>query len=405
MLFEILIPVAAFTGVVLVLATLVMFARQQLEPSGPVQIDLNGRKTLEVSAGDLLLWTLAEHGIYLPAACGGRGTCGQCRVTVNSGGGPLLPTEELHIGADEAKAGMRLACMLKIRQSIAISVPDEILEVRRSICAVESNRCVATYLKELVLRIEQPLEFEAGDYVLLEAPPHRVKFEAFDIDTEYRERWEDSSFFELKSIVREPVTRAYSLANPPQERDRIVLIVRIALPPPMAPAGTPPGQASSYIFSLKPGDQVAIRGPFGDFHVQDGDREMVFIAGGAGIAPIRSMILGQIRAGSRRKMSFWYGARDLHELCYEEEFERASEQYDNFEYHIALSNPQPGSTWQGHTGYIHAVVHEQYLTEHPAPKEIEYYICGPPLMSAAVMQMLEKLGVPENHVFYDDFGA
>jgi len=402
---EIIIPVAVFTGLVLALAILVMVARQQFEPSGSVEINLNGRRALEVNAGSKLLWALAEHGIYLPAVCGGRGTCGQCRVTVQSGGGTLLPIEEAHIDAAEARAGMRLACMLKVRKPMVISVPESILDIRRSICVVESNHSIATYLKELVLRPPEPVPFKAGDYVLVEAPPHRIAFTDFEIDGQYRERWRDSGFFDFESVVREPVTRAYSLANPPQESDRLVLIVRIALPPPTAPAGTPPGQASSFIFSLKSGDEVAVRGPFGEFHLQEDDREIVFIAGGAGVAPMRSMILDQLMAGSRRRMSFWYGARDLHELCYEDEFEKTAEQYDNFQYHVALSDPESDSGWQGHTGFIHAIVHEFYLQNHPAPQEIEYYLCGPPLMSAAVMQMLEQLGVPEKNVFYDDFGA
>jgi len=402
---QIIVPTVVFTGLVLLLAIVVMLARRQLEPAGVVRIEVNRRRSFEVDAGGKLLWALAANGIYLPAACGGRGTCGQCRVTVSSGSVPLLPTEEAHIDAADARAGVRLACMLRLRGALAISVPETILAVRRSICVVESNRCVAPYLKELVLVPREPIEFAAGDYILLEAPPHRIAFSDFAIDERYRRFWQDNRLFALESVVREPVTRAYSLANPPADGGQLTLVVRIALPPPTAPAGTPPGQVSSFVFGLKPGDEVAVRGPFGEFHVRDSDREMVFIAGGAGIAPIRSMILEQLARGSRRRMSLWYGARNRHELCYADEFAAAAGQHENFDYQAALSNPDPDTDWHGHTGFIHAVVHDRYLLGHAAPQDIEYYVCGPPLMSAAVMQMLEQLGVPAGNVLYDDFGA
>jgi Na+-transporting NADH:ubiquinone oxidoreductase subunit F len=407
MLTQIAIPIVVSTGVVLALCAFVLAARRQLVPTGIVAIDVNGQRVLEVNAGARLLWTLAESGIYLPAACGGRGTCGQCRVTVTSGGGSPLPTELVHIRAAEAAAGVRLACMLRVREAMSISVPRSVLEVRRWVCTVVSNRNVSTYMKELVLRLPdaERIRFHAGDYVLLDAPAHRLKFRDFDIDAAFMDEWRRQRLFDLESVAREASTRAYSLANPPQEDDRLVLVVRIATPPPSAPPACPPGRVSSYIFGLKPGDSASIAGPFGEFHVADSSAEIVFIAGGAGIAPIRSMVLDQLSRGSGRKMSFWYGSRDIQDLCYEEEFERAAEQNETFEFHVALSMPRDREAWRGHTGFIHSVVYERYLKSHPAPRELEYYLCGPPVMSSAVIQMLEGLGVERRNIFFDDFGA
>lgn len=405
MYLQIAIPVVVFTSVVLTLTLLVLVARRGLEPGGVVTVTLNGGRNLEIPAGDRLLGSLADHDIHLPAACGGRGTCGQCRVRVTSGGNLVTPTDELHLSRDEIADGMRLACMLKVRGPLTIEVPDEILSVRELECVVESNRSIATYLKELVLACDEPLEFQAGDYVLVEAPAYRLSFDRIEIDAPYRARWEDSQVFDLKSVVREPVTRAYSLANPPQDEKHAVLVVKIALPPPSAPAGTPPGQVSSWLFGLKSGDRVSIRGPYGEFHIQETNREMLLIGGGAGVSPLRSMALDLLANGSQRRIGFWYGARDVEDLCYVDEFEAAAETHANFDYQVALSNADPGSDWHGHRGFIHAVVYEQYLKDHPAPADIEFYLCGPPLMSAAVLKMLEKLGVPGQQVFFDDFGA
>jgi Na+-transporting NADH:ubiquinone oxidoreductase subunit F len=405
MLIEVLVPVTVFTTLILALTVMVWLARRGLEPTGSVLININSKRSLEVRAGERLLFALAEHGIYLPAACGGRGSCGQCLVTVTEGSRPLLPTEEPHIGATEAAAGVRLACMLKILDPISVRLEETVLSVQRLTAIVESNRSVATYLKELVLRPEFPLEFEAGDYLLVEAPPYRIEFSEFDIDTRFSGRWNDYGLFKLKSKSRELVTRAYSLANPPGEQDRITLVIRIALPPPTAPIATPPGCVSSFLFGLKPGDSISLRGPYGDFHVQDTDREMVFIGGGAGVAPLRSMILDQLETGTKRRMSFWYGALDVDDLCYVEEFRAAAAAHENFSYHVALSSIGATTDWDGSRGFIHAVAHEQYLQDHPAPESVEYYLCGPPLMSAAALQMLEKLGVPAENVFFDDFGT
>ena len=402
---QIALPVAVFTAVVLSLTLIVLVARRGLEPGGFVSVTLGGGRSINVPAGHRLLASLAANDIFLPAACGGRGTCGQCRIRVTSGGGFVTPTEELLISRDDIAAGMRLACMLKVREPVSVELSDEMLSVRRFEAVVESNRNVATYLKELVLRLDGPLEFEAGDYVLVDTPPHRLSFEDFEIDTPFRERWDASGLFRLKSVVREPVARAYSLANAPQDKQHAVLVVKVALPPPSAPAGTPPGQVSSYLFGLRAGDRISLRGPFGEFHIQESEKEMLLIGGGAGISPLRSMVLDLLARGSKRRIGFWYGARDFEDLCYVEEFEKLAATHDNFDFRLALSNVGPRSSWQGHRGFIHGVVLEHYLKDHPAPGEIEYYLCGPPLMSAAVLKMLEQLGVPEQQIFFDDFGA
>jgi Na+-transporting NADH:ubiquinone oxidoreductase subunit F len=406
MLIQIFVPVAVFTLIIVALSALVLFARGWLSPSGSVSIEVEGVRTIRVGAGDQLLWSLANNGIYLAAACGGRGSCGQCRVTVLSGGGPLLPAEAAHISPQEAEQGMRLACMVKVRSDMRVRMPAGVRAVGRWDCVVASNRNVSTFLKELVLQLPagQRIDFAAGDYILLEAPPYRLKFRDIDIDSAFLGEWQRHGLFELESFTHARAVRAYSLANPPAEGDRIVLVVRIATPPISMPAA-PPGEVSSFIFGLKPGDRVAASGPFGDFHIAPTEREIVFIAGGAGIAPIRSMVLDMLGTGTKRKMSLWYGARNRLDLCYEDEFEAADRQHGNFEYRVALSSVDKGDDWSGYTGFIHSVVYEQYLQNHPAPDEVEYYLCGPPLMSSAVVQMLESLGVSRGNIFFDDFGS
>lgn len=405
MLLQVAVPVIVFTAIVLLLTTLVLAARHGFEPGGVVSIVINGKRRLEISAGGRLLASLAEQGIYLPGACGGRGTCGQCRVRVTSGGGVITPTEALSIGPDDVAAGARLACMLRVREPLEVHVPDEVLSVQHYSAVVESSRSIGTYLKEIVLKLDTPMDFAAGDYVLIEAPPHRLDFERIEIGSAYRARWQESRLFDLKSIVREPVTRAYSLANAPTDNGHVVLVVKIALPPPTAPRGTPPGQVSSWLFGLQPGDSISVRGPFGEFNIRDTDREMLLIGGGAGIAPLRSMVLDLLGTGSQRKIGLWYGARDRQELCYADEFDRAAASHANFSYQVALSNEEAGSDWHGHRGLIHAVVLEHYLQDHADPMAIEYYLCGPPVMSAAVSLMLERLGVPKQQIFFDDFGS
>ncbi len=407
MLLQLIVPIAVFTGIVLVLSSLVLFARRQLEPSGPVRIEVNGERIIDAMAGRRLLWTLADNGIHLPAACGGRGTCGQCRVTVLSGGGLPLPPEAVHIGPDEQANGVRLACAVRVRDDMQIAVPASVLDVRQWSCEVISARNVATYVREIVLKLPEPerIDFSAGAYVVIEAPPHRVRFHDFDIGDRYRDDWRSSGLLELESAAATPTLRAYSLANPPQEDDKLVLLVRIAPPPATAPPGTPPGQASSYLFSLATGDTLAVSGPFGDFRARDNDSEMLLIAGGVGIAPIRSIIHDQLSRGTGRKMSLWYGARDRFDICYVEEFEQLARQHDNFEVHVALSAPRDDDEWKGHRGFIHLAVYERYLSTHEAPGDVEYYLCGPPLMSASVIEMLERLGVDRSQILFDDFGG
>jgi len=405
---QIWIASVLFTTVVLVLVLVVIGARWLLVPSGQVTILVNGRRTLSVPAGEKLLQTLSEQDIYLPAACGGRGTCGQCKVRILKGARPPLPTEAAHLNRTETAAGVRLACLLTVSDELEIRVPDESLDARRWTCTVRSNRNISTFMKELVLVLPEgeQIEFEAGEYVLLEAPPYNLDYSSFDIDTDYRSDWQRYQMLELRSELTEPAVRAYSLANHPQETRIVMLIVRIATPPHDAPQGTPPGKVSSYIFSLKTGDQVSVSGPFGEFHAQDTDKEMVFIAGGAGIAPMRSIIRDQLlRVRTPRKISFWYGARSSPELCYQTEFDCLAAEHENFSWHVALSEPRPDDAWDGDIGFIHTVVYENYLKEHPVPEDAEYYLCGPPLMSTATVQMLEDLGVDRDSIFLDDFGS
>ncbi len=406
MLNQILVPAVIFTAMVLLLSGFVLLARHYLEPTGSVIVNVDGERSLEVNVGEMLLWSLARNGIYLPAACGGRGTCGQCRITVLSGGGTPLSAEAAHIGPLDASAGIRLACKVKIREAMRIALPKSTLSANHWDCVVESNRCVSTYMKELVLKLpaNERMTFRAGEYVLLEAPAGHIRFRDMDIDDQYFGEWEANGLFDLETVIDARTVRAYSLANPPQQNDRIVLVVRIATPPSNAPTA-PPGCASSYIFSLVPNDTVAISGPFGDFHVNESDREMVCIAGGAGIAPIRSIVLDELAKGSRRKMSLWYGSRTIADRCYQDEFTKLAQRYDNFEFNIAISTIEHSQEWQGYRGFIHSVVYEQYLRNHPTPEQLEYYLCGPPLMSAAVVEMLVALGVDKNNIYFDDFGS
>lgn len=405
---SLLIPVVVFTMVVVLLALAVLLVRSRLTAREPVTIVVNGRRTLDVLSGDSLLDTLGGQGVELPAACGGRGACGQCRVQIEGRVGDLLPTEMNHINRLQAAQGMRLACMYKVRGDMEVRVPQGVLDAQRVNCRVRSNHNVSTYLKSLVLELPEDttFRFEAGDYVLLEAQPGRVAFADFEIDQQYRPEWEREHLFGVAVDIAEPTVRAYSLANPPCEEGVLALVVRIALPPVGAEAMVPPGLVSSYVFSLHEGDVVTVSGPFGEFHATDSAREMILVGGGAGIAPMRSMILDQILGRSpKRQISFWYGSRNLRELCFFDEFEKLAARHDNFSYHVALSGPDPDSEWRGDTGLIHSVLFEKYLADHPCPEEAEYYLCGPPLMSAATLAMLEDLGVDRERVLYDDFAS
>ncbi|NOX55192.1 MAG: NADH:ubiquinone reductase (Na(+)-transporting) subunit F [Planctomycetes bacterium] len=405
---EIILGVVMFTGVVLALVVLILIAKSQLVASGDVNIVINDQKTLTVPAGGKLLTVLASSEIFIPSACGGGGTCGQCKVTVLEGAGDILPTERTHITNREAKMGVRLACQVAVKQDLKIEVPPEVFESKKWVTTVRSNRNVATFIKELILELPEgeEVDFKPGGYIQIEAPPHHVRFRDFDIDEEYREDWDKYNLWELESHVEEPVVRAYSMANYPGEKGIIMLNVRIATPPPRAPKGTPPGKMSSYIFSLKPGDKVTVSGPYGEFFIRDTDAEMVYIGGGAGMAPLRSHIFELFkRRKTKRKVSYWYGARSLREMFYQEQFEELAREFPNFSWHVALSEPLPEDNWDGPVGFIHQVLYDYYLKDHPAPEDCEYYICGPPLMLQAVLRMLDGLGVEPDNILYDDFGG
>ncbi len=399
--------VGMFTTVVLVLVFIILVARSALVSSGEVHIEINGEKTITVPAGGKLLQTLSEADLFLPSACGGGGTCAQCKCIITEGGGSMLPTEESHFTRRDAEEGWRLSCQTAVKQDMKIQVPEEVFGVKQWECTVESNPNVATFIKELTLRLPEGenVDFRAGGYVQLECPPHHVKYSDFDIEEEYRGDWERFGFFDLESEVKETVIRAYSMANYPEEKGIVKFNIRIATPPPGS-QGIPCGQMSSWVFNLKPGDKVKVYGPFGEFFAKDTDAEMVFIGGGAGMAPMRSHLFDQLkRLNSKRKISFWYGARSLREMFYQDEYDQLAAENDNFEWHVALSDPQPEDNWDGLTGFIHNVLYEQYLKDHPAPEDCEYYMCGPPMMNAAVIQMLTDLGVEPENILLDDFGG
>jgi Na+-transporting NADH:ubiquinone oxidoreductase subunit F len=399
--------VGMFTAIVLVLVCIILYARSHLVSSGDVSILINGEKTITVPAGGKLLQTLSEAELFLPSACGGGGTCAQCKCIVNDGGGSMLPTEESHFTRRDADEGWRLSCQVAVKHDMKIQVPEEVFGVKQWECTVESNPNVATFIKELTLRLPEgeSVDFRAGGYVQLECPPHRVKYADFDIDEEYRGDWEHFGFFKLESVVQEDVIRAYSMANYPEEHGVVKFNIRIATPPPGS-EGIPCGQMSSWVFGLKPGDKVKVYGPFGEFFAKETDAEMVFIGGGAGMAPMRSHLFDQLkRLHSKRKISFWYGARSLREMFYHDEYDQLAADNKNFSWNVALSDPQPEDNWEGYTGFIHNVLYEEYLKDHPAPEDCEYYMCGPPMMNAAVIQMLTDLGVEPENILLDDFGG
>jgi NADH:ubiquinone oxidoreductase, Na(+)-translocating, F subunit len=399
--------VGMFTAIVLALVLVILFARSRMVNSGAVNIVVNGERTITVPAGGKLLQTLADANLFLASACGGGGTCAQCKCIVSSGGGAMLPTEEGHFNRREASEGWRLSCQTAVKQDMEIQVPEEVFGVKQWETTVASNDNVATFIKELVLNLPEgeTVDFRAGGYVQLEAPAHKVDFSNFDIGSEYRGDWERFGFFKLQSIIDEPIIRAYSMANYPEELGVVKFNIRIATPPPGS-EGIPPGQMSSWVFNLKPGDKVKVYGPFGEFFAKDTDAEMIFIGGGAGMAPMRSHLFDQLkRLNSKRKISFWYGARSLREMFYVEDYDQLAAENDNFDWHVALSDPQPEDNWDGLTGFIHNVLYEQYLKNHPAPEDCEYYMCGPPMMNAAVIKMLTDLGVEPDNILLDDFGG
>ena len=404
---EIILGVVMFTVIVLSLVAVILSARAKLVSTGNVAIIVNDeKKPIETPAGGKLLQTLAAEGLFLSSACGGGGTCAQCKCKVLEGGGSMLPTERTHFTKREEAEGWRLSCQVPVKQDMKIEVPEEVFGVKKWECTVVSNHNVATFIKELVLKLPEGenVDFRAGGYVQLECPPHVVEYKDFDIEDEYRGDWDKFNLWQYRSEVKEDVIRAYSMANYPEEKGLVKFNIRIASPPP----GTnhPPGQMSSYVFNLKPGDKITVYGPFGEFFAKKTDAEMVFIGGGAGMAPMRSHIFDQLkRLNSKRKMSFWYGARSLREMFYQDEYDMLQEENDNFTWHVALSDPLPEDNWSGLTGFIHNVLYENYLKDHPAPEDCEYYMCGPPMMNAAVIQMLKDLGVEDENILLDDFGG
>ncbi|MBL1416610.1 MAG: NADH:ubiquinone reductase (Na(+)-transporting) subunit F [Moritella sp.] len=405
---EIILGVVMFTVIVLALVTVILFAKSKLVSEGDITISINGdpEKSVVTGAGGKLLGSLSASGIFVSSACGGGGTCGQCRVTVKSGGGDILPTELDHISKGEAREGERLACQVSVKVDMDIELPEEIFGVKKWECEVISNDNKATFIKELKMAIPngEVVPFRAGGYIQIEAPAHHVKYSDYDIPEEYRGDWKHFGFFDIESKVDEETIRAYSMANCPEEAGIIMLNVRIATPPPRN-LSLPAGKMSSYIFSLKAGDKVTISGPFGEFFARETDNEMVFVGGGAGMAPMRSHIFDQLnRLNTDRKVSFWYGARSKREMFYVEDFDMLAKENENFQWHVALSDPQPEDNWEGYTGFIHNVILENYLANHDAPEDCEYYMCGPPMMNAAVIGMLKDLGVEDENIMLDDFG-
>jgi Na+-transporting NADH:ubiquinone oxidoreductase subunit F len=399
--------VALFTLIVISLVTLIIFAKSKLVSTGDVNITINGEKTITVPAGGKLLQTLAAQKLFVPSACGGGGTCAQCRVKIHSGGGSILPTEEGHINKREASCGDRLSCQVAVKQDMHIEVPEEVFGVQKWRCKVRSNDNVATFIKELVLELPEgeDVNFRAGGYIQIEAPAYSLSYKEFDVDEEYHPDWDRFKIWDFTSDVPEALERAYSMANYPGEKGIVMLNVRIASPPPGS-SGIPAGKMSSYIFNLKAGDEVTISGPFGEFFARETKKEMVFVGGGAGMAPMRSHIFDQMdRVHTDRKVTFWYGARSKREMFYVEDFDRLQANNDNFTWHVALSDAMPEDQWTGYTGFIHNVLFEEYLKNHPAPEDCEYYMCGPPIMNQSVINMLLDLGVDREDIMLDDFGG
>ncbi len=405
---EISIGVAVFTTIICGLVLLILAAGALLAPTGEVRVRLNEGRLLTAQAGRKLLAALAEQGIHLPSACGGRGTCGQCVVTVQEGAEGPLALETSLLPRQALIEGARLACQLTLRRDLAVSVPSEILGVKKLVCTVRSTRNVATLMKELVVDLPtgEELDFRAGAFVQVTCPPHRTAFADFDVGIDYSGEWTRLDLWRHAVTSVTETTRAYSIASPPSERGVLRLIIRIATPPPGAPDTVPPGIVSSYLFGLKPGDTIEISGPYGTFAVADREREIVFVGGGAGMAPMHSMIFDQLeRLRTTRKITFWYGARNLRELFYQEEFERLQTEHENFRWTAALSEPGAEDNWPGERGFVHEVLYKRHLADHPAPEECDYYLCGPPMMIKAVLRMLDRLGVDQDDIHFDDFGT
>ena len=406
---DLILGVVSFTGVVLLLVLVIIFARSRLVSTGSVNIEINDdpANTITVPAGSKLLQTLAENKIFLSSACGGGGTCSQCKCLVMDGGGSILPTEESHFTSKEQNEGWRLSCQVAVKNDLKIQIPDEVFGVKEWECEVISNDNVATFIKELILKLPEGEEvnFKAGGYVQLEAPAYEdLSYKAFDVDNEYHSDWDKFKIWDNVANNDEPIIRAYSMANYPEEKGVLKFNIRIASPPPGS--DVPPGLMSSWVFNLRAGDKVRVFGPFGEFFARKTDAEMVFVGGGAGMAPMRAHIFDQLlRINTNRKITFWYGARSLREMFYVDEFDKLQEDNENFNWHVALSDPLPEDDWSGEIGFIHQVLLDNYLKSHPAPEDCEYYLCGPPMMNKAVIDMLINLGVEPENIMLDDFGG
>ena len=404
----ILVGVLMFTLIVLLLVLVIILAKSKLVAKGNAKIIINGdpSKSVEVPFGGKLLNALAEREIFIPSACGGGGTCGECKLVIEKGGGEILPTETSQFTRAQIKEGFRLSCQVPVKSDMEIKIPAEIFDIKKWECTVRSNDNVATFIKELVVELPKGelIDFRAGGYIQIECPPHTLKYTDFDIEEQYREDWDRWNVWQYNSDVKEETIRAYSMASYPEEQDIIMLNIRIATPPPNAP-DAPPGIMSSFLFNLKPGDKVMVSGPYGEFFARKTQNEMIFVGGGAGMAPMRSHIFDQLkRIGSDRKMTFWYGARSLREIFYQDHFDKLQEEFPNFDWHVALSDALEEDDWKGPTGFIHQVLFDMYLKDHPAPEDCEYYLCGPPVMNSAVEKMLEELGVEPENIMFDDFG-
>ncbi len=406
------ISIAIFLLIILTLVGLLLYARKKLTPQGKVNITINDEKEVEVDPGSTLLTTLSNQGIYLPSACGGGGTCAMCKCQVLEGGGSILPTETGYFTRKEQMNNWRLGCQVKVREDMKINVPPEIFGIKKWECEVVSNHNVATFIKEFVVKLPEGenMDFKSGGYIQIDVPPIEVDFKDIEVEKEYREEWDNFNMWDLKMKNPEPIFRAYSMANHPAEGNIIMLNIRIATPPWDRKAGAfmkvNPGICSSFIFSRKPGDKVTISGPYGEFFIKPTNKEMMFIGGGAGMAPMRSHLFHLFHTEkTNRKATFWYGGRSLRELFYMEDFEAIEKDFDNFKFYVALSEPKEEDNWNGYTGFIHNVILENYLKNHPEPEEIEYYICGPPMMNSAVMKMLDDYGVPPENIAFDDFGG
>ena len=404
---EILLGIIIFTAFVIALVFFIIGAKSKLVAEGDVEILINDEKKIHVPVGSKLLNALADHGLFVSSACGGGGTCGQCKVKINSGGGEILPTELSHITKREAAHGERLSCQVSVKHNMNIEVEDEVFGIKKWECTVKSNHNVATFIKELVLELPkgEAINYRAGGFIQIECPPHVAKYSDFAVEERFRDDWDKFNLWRYVSTVKEQTMRAYSMASYPEEKE-IMLNVRIATPPPRADESVPPGIMSSFIFNLKPGDKCIVSGPYGEFFAKDTNAEMIFVGGGAGMAPMRSHIFDQLRRlKSKRKMSFWYGARSKREMYYVEDFDMLAKENDNFVWHVGLSDALPEDNWTGYTGFIHNVLYENYLKNHPAPEDCEYYLCGPPMMNSSVIKMLLDNGVEPENIMLDDFGG